>query len=253
MELQMNPVKAAFAARRPTFGLWSMLPHPLAVEGLAAMGFDWLVIDTEHTAVTVPQVMGLMQAVAGWPCHAAVRPGWNDAVEIKRLLDAGAQTLIVPYVQTADEAARAVAAVRYPPQGTRGVAGITRASGFGLIGGYVKTANEQICLIVQVETAEALERIEEIAAVDGVDGLFIGPSDLAASMGYPGEPGHPQVRRAVLDAIARISRTGRAPGLLSPDQGLMRDAVSAGSLFNGVGIDTALLFGAATALRAAWR
>lgn len=252
MDLPANPLKAAFAARRPTFGLWSMLPHPWSVEALASTGFDWMVIDTEHTAVTIPQVMGLLQAAAAWPCHMAVRAGWNDTVEIKRLLDIGAQTIVVPYVQTADEAARAAAAVRYPPHGVRGVAGLTRAGRFGLVPDYTKRADEGVCLIVQVETAAALEVLEPIAATEGVDAVFIGPSDLAASMGHPGEPGHPAVRAAVLDAVARIRAAGKAPGLLTLDAGLSREAVAAGCLFNAVGIDTALLLAAARRLRAEW-
>lgn len=248
-----NPLRALLAQDRPTFGLWCSLPHPLSVEALASCGFDWMVIDTEHTAVTLPQVMGLLQAVAPWPCMPTVRAGSLDAVEIKRLLDLGAQTLVIPNIRDADEARAAVAATRYPPEGIRGAAGLTRASRFGLIADYTATANDRIGLILQVETAAALAGVEAIAAVPGVDVLFIGPADLAASMGLPGQPGHPAVRAAVLDGLVRIAAAGVAPGVLTLDPGFARECVAAGSRFTAVGIDTELLLGAARGLAAAWR
>lgn len=249
----MSPLRALLAQGRPTFGLWSMLPHPWSVEAMASCGFDWLVIDTEHTAVTLPEVLGLLQAAAAWPCLTAVRAGSLDVVEIKRLLDLGAQTLVIPNIQSAEEARAAVAATRYPPAGIRGAAGLTRAGRFGLTADYVAGANDRIGLILQVETAEALAQVEAIAAVPGVDLLFIGPADLAASMGLPGQPGHPEVRRAVLDGIARIAAAGVAPGVLTLDAAFARECVAAGSRFTAVGIDTSLLIGAARGLAASWR
>lgn len=253
MDLPRNPFKAALAAGRPQIGIWCSIPEPGHAEALAGCGFDWMLIDTEHTTASLATVQSMLQAAAPYPTHAAVRPGWNDAVEIKRLLDAGAQTLLVPYVQSADEAAAAVAAVRYPPHGRRGVAGITRATRFGMVEGYTQRADAEICLLLQVETAEALERIEEMAAVPGVDGLFIGPSDLAASMGHPGAPDHPEVRRAVLDAIGRIRAAGRPAGILSLNPAFLREAVAAGSLFTAVDVDAAILYRHARELARAWK
>ncbi|MBC7157300.1 MAG: 4-hydroxy-2-oxo-heptane-1,7-dioate aldolase, partial [Rhodobacteraceae bacterium] len=216
-------------------------------------GFDWRLIDTEHTPCTTGMVPAMLQAAAPYPAHAAVRPGGNDPVEIKRLLDVGAQTLLVPCVQSGEEAARAVAAVRYPPEGIRGVAGLTRASRFGLIPDYTARANSEICLLAQVETAAALDRIEEIAAVDGVDGMFIGPADLAASMGHPGNPDHPAVKAAMLDAVRRIVAAGRPAGILSLDPDFLGQAMAAGTTINAVDTDTAILLRGARALAREWK
>lgn len=253
MDMPRNPFKAALREGKPQIGIWCSIPGPGSAEAMATCGFDWLLIDTEHTVTDLPTVQAMLQAVAAHPTHAIVRPGWNDAVEIKRLLDAGAQTLLIPYVQTAEEAARAVAAVRYPPHGIRGVAGLTRANRFGLVRDYPSRAHEEICLLVQVETAATLPQIEAIAAVDGVDGIFIGPADLAASMGYPGNPGHPNVRAAVLDAIARIRAAGKPAGILSLDQGLLHDAFAAGTLFTAVDIDMSILIRGARAMATEWK
>jgi 4-hydroxy-2-oxoheptanedioate aldolase len=252
MDLPVNRFKAALAAGRQQIGLWLSIPNPLTAEALATCGFDWAVVDMEHTTADPAAVQAMLQAMAPHATHPVVRPGWNDAVEIKRILDAGAQSIIVPYVQTAEEAARAVAAVRYPPQGFRGVAGLSRASRFGTIAGYIARANAEICLLVQVETAAALANIEAIAAVEGVDGIFIGPSDLAASLGFPGQPGAPEVRAAILDAIRRIRAAGKPAGILSLDQGFLPEAVAAGTLFTAVDTDLSLLLRGARGLAAAW-
>jgi len=252
MDLPRNPFKAALLAGQQQIGLWCSIPGSNHAESLAGCGFDWILIDTEHTCTDLPSVQAMLQAVAPYPTHAAVRPGWNDAVEIKRLLDAGALTILVPYVQTAAEAAKAVSAMRYPPHGTRGVAGISRASRFGAVPDYTARANAEVCLLVQVETAEALENIEAIAAVDGVDGIFIGPADLAASMGHPGKPGHPEVKTAVLSAIRRICAAGKPAGILSLDPDFLEDAVAAGTLFTAVGMDSAIVLHGARALAAKW-
>lgn len=253
MKLPKNQFKAALAEGRAQIGLWVTIPGSDNAEALAGCGFDWLLIDTEHSTVALDTVKAMLQAVAPYPVSAAVRPGWNDAVEIKRILDAGAQTILVPYVQNADEAARAVAAVRYPPSGIRGVAGITRASRYGTITDYAANADSEICLLVQVETAEALRNISAIAAVDGVDGIFVGPADLAASMGYPGNPGAEPVKAAILDAISRIRAAGKPAGILSLDQGFLKEAVAAGSLFTAVDVDQAILLRGARALVQRWK
>lgn len=253
MELPRNRFKAALAEGRAQIGIWCSIAGSDNAEALAGCGFDWMLIDTEHSTVDLTTVKAMLQAAAPYPTQSVVRPGWNDAVEIKRLLDAGAMSILVPYVQTAAEAARAVSAVRYAPQGTRGVSGITRASRFGLVDGYLARANAEICLLVQVETAEALRNIEAIAAVDGVDGIFVGPADLAASMGFPGNPGAPEVKAAILDAIARIRACGKPAGILSLDPDFLKQAVAAGSVFTAVDVDQAILLRGARALARAWK
>ena len=185
--------------------------------------------------------------------HGVVRPAWNDLVLIKRYLDIGAQTLLLPFVQNADEARAAVAAMRYAPRGIRGMGGSMRASDFGRDAAYVRDAENELCLLVQVETAEALEQIEAIAAVEGVDGIFIGPADLSASMGFPGEANHPTVRAAIDDAIRRIRAAGKAPGILVVDEARARECLALGAQFVAVGMDMLLLRQAADGLAARFR
>ncbi|WP_306046408.1 HpcH/HpaI aldolase/citrate lyase family protein [Nioella sp. MMSF_3534] len=253
MDLPKNAFKAALKAGRKQIGMWVSIPDSGVVELLAGCGYDWLLIDTEHSAMGAVDTMPLMQAAAPYPVSAVVRPGWNDAVEIKKLLDCGAQSLLIPYVQNAEEAAAAVAATRYPPHGIRGMAGTTRATRYGAVKDYATRAHEEICLLVQVETAEALGQIEAIAAVEGVDGIFIGPADLAASMGYPGQGSHPEVKAAVVDAVKRITAAGLPAGFLSLDP-VMLDAVNAaGGKFIAVDVDMVVLRREATAKAAAWR
>jgi 4-hydroxy-2-oxoheptanedioate aldolase len=253
MQLPRNTFKASLREGRQQIGIWCSIPGSGHAELLATCGFDWMLIDTEHSPVDLMTVQAMLQAVAPYPTHAAVRPGSLDPVEIKRLLDIGAQTILVPYVQSAEEARAAVAAVRYPPNGIRGVAGITRASRYGSATDYFEKAGEEICLLVQVETRRALEQIEAIAAVDGVDGLFIGPSDLAASMGHPGSPVHPDVKAAVLDGVRRIVAAGKPAGILSLDPSLLEEAVRAGTTFTAVDVDAAILLRGARSLVQKWK
>lgn len=252
MDLIKNTFKARLRAGERQIGFWNTLPDSGLVELLSGCGYDWLLIDSEHSPLDPRAVLPLLQASDSYPTQAVVRPGWNDKVEIKRLLDIGAQTLLVPYVQNAEEAQAAVAAVRYPPHGVRGVSGGSRGSRYGAIPDYVQRAEQEICLLVQVETVEAAARIEEIAAVDGVDGIFIGPADLAASMGYPGDPGHPEVRKASADAVRRIVAAGKPAGFLSADQGYVREMADAGATFLAVGVDSALMRHHAINLRKSW-
>lgn len=253
MDLPKNTFRARLMAGEQQIGLWNSLTGPVVSEALAGAGFDWLVIDTEHSLTDVPDTLAMMQAMAGYPVAPVVRPASNDAVLIKRLLDLGAQTLVVPMVNTADDARAAVSAMRYPPHGIRGVAGLTRAGRFGAVPGYIARAEDELCLIVQVETVEALAAIETIAAVDGVHGLFIGPSDLSASMGYPGQPGHAKVVAAIEDAIRRIVATGKAAGILTLDQAFARRCMALGTTFTAVGMDIQLLVQGARGLAAAFR
>ncbi|MCP5265312.1 MAG: 4-hydroxy-2-oxoheptanedioate aldolase [Burkholderiaceae bacterium] len=249
MDMPVNHFKHAIAAGRQQIGLWCTLPGTYAIEAVAGAGFDWLLLDTEHSPADPLTVLPQLQTIAAYPSSAVVRPASNDTVLIKRLLDLGAQTLLIPYVQNRDEAEQAVAAVRYPPAGVRGVSGLTRATRFGRVPGYAQRANEEICLLLQVETGEALARLEEIVSVDGVDGVFIGPADLAASMGHAGNPGHPEVVAAVEDGIRRIRKAGKPAGVLTPDNAFAKRFIEAGTVFTAVGIDAGLLARGSEALR----
>ncbi|HJU21457.1 MAG TPA: aldolase/citrate lyase family protein [Casimicrobiaceae bacterium] len=241
MDLPVNRFKHAIAAGQSQIGLWCSLSSHYALEVVAGAGFDWLLLDTEHSPNDLESLVTQLQAAAAYPATPIVRVPWNDMVTIKRMLDIGAQTLLIPYVQNPDEARAAVAAMRYPPAGVRGVAGTTRATRFGRVKDYAKRAHEELCLLVQLETREALAHVETIAAIDGIDGIFIGPADLHASMGYTGEVAHPAVLPKIEDALRRIRRCGKAPGILVGDAELAKRWIDAGSLFTAVGVDTALL------------
>jgi 4-hydroxy-2-oxoheptanedioate aldolase len=248
MELPPNAFKRALREGRHQLGLWCSLPGAYAAETVAGSGFDWLLFDTEHSPGDPLTVLAQLQAVAPYPVSAVVRPASNDAVLIKRFLDFGAQTLLIPYVQNADEARAAVSAMRYPPAGIRGVSGVTRATRFGRIPNHGKRAEEELCLLVQIETQEALDNLEAIASVKGVDGVFIGPADLAASLGHVGEPGHPKVKALIEEAIGRIRACGKPAGILTPDNAFAARCIELGTLFTAVGVDAAMLVKATEAL-----
>jgi len=241
MDLPVNPLKRALRERRPQIGLWSQLASPIAAEVLAGAGFDFVVLDTEHAPNELPSIHSQLQAMTGGTAAPVVRPVWNDAVVFKKLLDIGAQNLLVPYVQSAEEARRAVAATRYPPEGIRGVAVATRANQYGRVKDYFRRVHEELCIIVQIETRGALQRLEEIAAIDGVDGLFIGPSDLAADMGHLADSGHADVRAAIDDAARRIRKAGKIAGILTPVEADAKRWLELGFLFVAVGSDLGLL------------
>ena len=254
MDLPPNPFKRALAAGRTQIGLWFTLASNYAVETVASAGFDWILLDMEHAPNELESLLSQLQACAGYPStHPVVRVPWNDAVTIKRVLDVGAQSILVPMVSSAEEARAAVAATRYPPAGVRGVAGTTRATRFGRIPGYATRAHEELCVLVQVETAQALAELDAILAVDGVDGVFIGPADLHASLGYPGELHHPAVWPKIEDAMRRIRAAGRAPGFLTPSEPDARRVLELGAQFVAVGSDIGLLARGADALIAKYR
>lgn len=254
MDLPVNRFKAALKAGRLQIGIWNSIGGNTVPELVASAGFDWMVIDTEHAPVDLLEILPALQAAAAYPETAAVvRPAANDTVLIKRALDLGALTLMLPYVQSADEARAAVAAMRYAPEGIRGMAGVTRASRFGAVSDYAARAAEELCLIVQVETKAALDRLEEIVAVEGVDAIFIGPADLAASLGFPGQLSHPEVVAAIEDAIRRSTAAGCPIGILTLDAAFARRCMALGTSFTAVGIDLALLASAARRLAAAFR
>jgi 4-hydroxy-2-oxoheptanedioate aldolase len=241
MELPLNQFKRGMKAGKAQIGLWSSLSSHYSVEVIAGSGFDWLLLDTEHSPNDLENVVTQLQAASAYPTTAIVRPAWNDMVLIKRFLDAGVQTLLIPYVQTAEEAAAAVSYMRYPLRGVRGVAGTTRATRFGRVKDYFKHVEEELCLLVQVETQQGLDNLDAIAATDGVDGVFIGPADLSAGLGHLGDIGHPEVQKAIEDAIKRIQKAGKAAGILTPSEPDARRYLELGCLFVAVGADVGLL------------
>jgi 4-hydroxy-2-oxoheptanedioate aldolase len=248
-----NRFKAELAARTRQIGLWSGLGSHIAAEIIGRAGFDWIVLDTEHAPNEVPGLLSQLQAMALGTAEPVVRCAWNDPVLIKRILDLGVRSLLVPFVQNADEARRAVAATRYPPAGIRGVAVATRATQWGRRMDYLERANGEMCVIVQIETRAGLSEIEAIAAVDGVDGIFIGPSDLAADLGYLGRAGEPEPQAAIADAVARIRAAGKAAGILTADPAAARRYLDAGFSFVAVGADTGVLAQSAARLAAEFK
>ncbi|MCV9967345.1 HpcH/HpaI aldolase/citrate lyase family protein [Pararhizobium sp. BT-229] len=250
MPAPKNTFKAAIRQDQFQLGLWVALASPYAAEVVSGSGYDWLLIDGEHGPNDIPLLSAQIAAVARSGSHPMVRLPIGETWMIKQVLDTGAQTLLIPMVESVEQAQALVRAVRYPPHGIRGVgAALGRASHFSRIGDYLETANDEICLIVQIESRAGLAALDDIAALDGVDGLFIGPSDLAADMGFLGQPGHPKVTAAIKDAFERIKKAGKARGImtLSLDQArLYRDM---GANFMAIGTDVTLLVNATTRLR----
>ncbi|MGB7479581.1 MAG: 4-hydroxy-2-oxoheptanedioate aldolase [Burkholderiaceae bacterium] len=254
LSLPRNPFKQALKEGKTQIGLWVGLADPYVAEALASTGFDWLLIDGEHAPNDVRSVLAQLQAMAPYPVHPVVRPVIGDVPLIKQYLDIGAQTMLVPVVETAEQAARMVAATRYPPRGIRGVgSALARASRWNQIDHYVTEADEQMCVLVQVETRQGLDNLAAITAVEGVDGVFFGPADLSASLGFLGQPGHPDVQQAILDGIRHVRAAGKAPGILSADPVAARRYLEAGALFVAVGVDTSLLVNAARGLAAKFK
>ena len=263
MQTPTNTFKQALQAGRPQIGLWLGLADAYVSELLAGTGYDWLLVDGEHAPNDLRSTLAQLQAIASarqalpagdTSAHAVVRIPHGDAALIKQNLDIGAQTLLVPMVDTAEQAAHLAQACRYPPEGFRGMgSALARASRWQQYPGYIHEANAQVCLLVQAETVLAMDNLDAIAATPGVDGVFIGPADLSASMGYPGNPGHPAVQAAIADGIARIRKAGKAPGILSTTEAQARQWLDAGALFVAVGVDTILLKKAAMDLLARYR
>jgi len=232
-------------------GLFMGLGHPVSAEIMAGCGFDFLLIDAEHGLTDLPGIQAQLQAIAAYPVPCLVRPPSHDAAFIKQLLGVGVQTLLAPMVETAEQAAQLVRAVRYPPHGIRGVGtGLERGARWNAVTDYFKQTDEQMCLIVQVESAQALAQLDAIAQVDGVDGVFLGPSDLAASLGYLGQPGHPEVKQAIESALKRVRQHGKAAGVFCADPALAEPYRASGASFLALGADTGLLRSAALQLLA---
>ncbi len=253
MDMPINRLKRALQAGKTQTGCWLSLASHVSAEICASAGFDWVLVDTEHAPADLVQVHHQLHAIAAYPVQALVRAYWNDTVLIKRLLDVGVQSLLLPYVQSAEEARRAVAAVRYPPRGIRGVSASSRANRFGRVKDYFAHADNEMCLMVQVETRAALAEIEAMAAIDGIDGIFIGPQDLAADFGHLGNPGHPEVQAAMADALTRIKKAGKVPGILAFAEPDAHRWIAHGAQFVAVTSDQFLLVRESAAVAARFK
>lgn len=253
MDLPPNPFKHAIARGEHQFGLWCTLCSNIAVDMLSDSGFDWLVLDAEHSPNELPDLLTQLQAARGGTATPMVRPPWNDPVLIKRVLDIGAQTLLLPYVQSVEEARAAVAATRYPPAGVRGVTGGGRASRYGRVPGYISRAEEEICVILQVETRAALDELEAIAGVEGVDGIFIGPADLSTSFGHAGNWTGAEMQAVLKETAARLKAMGKPAGILTSDEEEARRFMDWGYTFVALGSDLGLLRRAADSLARRFR
>jgi 2-dehydro-3-deoxyglucarate aldolase/4-hydroxy-2-oxoheptanedioate aldolase len=245
MDLPVNGFKRAIASGKTQIGCWLASGAPSTAEALGCAGFDFLVVDTEHTPIDPPQMIDILRTIAGTPAQAIVRPPWNDMVMVKRVLDAGALTLLLPFVQSAEEARRAVAYTRYPPEGVRGVAGTHRGSRYGTIPNYATRAHEEICVIVQIETLTAFGELEAIASVPGVDSLFIGPSDLSASMGLLGDLGNPAVQQKLAAGAQACKRLGKPCGIIGFNPEMAKKFLGYGFSWVAVSSDLALMVGRA--------
>jgi 4-hydroxy-2-oxoheptanedioate aldolase len=254
MDMQRNLFKRALAAREPQIGLFLGMAEPYVADLVADTGFDWLLIDGEHGPNDLRTIIAQLQVLAAHPVRPVVRTRDHDPAAIKQLLDAGAQTLMVPMVETADQARALIRAMRYPPHGIRGVGtAMARAARWNGVADYFTHADDEQCLIVQIESRAALDGLAGILEVDGVDAVFVGPSDLAASLGHLGNPGHPEVRDAAARAIGQIAAAGKAAGVFSADPALAASYRDIGASFVLVGVDALLLRNAAVSLAARFK
>lgn len=254
MQLKTNAFKAALKSGPAQIGYWVGTGDPYVTEIFASTGFDWLLLDGEHGPNDLRSVLSQLQAMAAYPTHPVVRPVKGDAAILKQLLDVGVQNFLIPMVETAEQAQALVRATRYPPAGIRGVGtALARASAWKQIPDYLQRANDEICLLLQVESATALEHLDAIAATDGVDGVFFGPADLAASMGHLTDPGHPDVKAAIDDGIRRVQAHGKAAGILMLDEQRAHHYLDLGARFVAVGVDTISIVGAAKAVLGKYR
>lgn len=236
-----NPLKQALAEGRKQVGFWLSSMSPVVAEIAAGAGFDWLLIDMEHTGNDLGDVAHALRACVGGTAEPVVRVPWNEPVVVKRLLDLGARSLLFPYVENADEAKRAVAATRYPPQGMRGYAGTTRANKYGRSKDYAAHAAEEICVLVQVESPGAIQSVPEIGKLEGIDGIFIGPNDLAANSGFLGNAAAPQMKDSILAGLKRIQATGKAAGTLNYREDEAKALFAAGFNFVAVSGDVGVV------------
>ena len=241
MNLPANPFARALKSRDKQIGLWISLASNIAAEVTAHAGFDWALIDMEHSPNDYRSVLGQLQVFAGSDTTALVRVEWNDTVAVKKLLDIGAQGLLFPMIQNVEEARRAVAATRYPPKGVRGVSGTTRATRYGRVKDYLARVEDETAVLLQVETQAALDAAEDIAAVDGVDGIFFGPADIGADMGLLGNPMHPDIWARIRPVAKALMARGMPVGTLVTDPGFAAELMDEGFTFVACGLDTGLL------------
>ena len=253
MDLPLNRFKHALKSGKTPLGAWLGSGAPATAEALGCAGFDFLVVDMEHTPIDPPQMIDILRAIAGTPAQAIVRPPWNDMVMVKRALDAGAQTLLLPFVQNAEQAARAVAYTRYPTEGVRGVAGTHRGSRYGTVANYLQRAGEELCVIVQIETLDALDALPAIAAVSGVDSIFIGPSDLSASMGYLGDVAHAKVQERLAAAAKMCRSAGKPCGIIGATPDMVTRFIDYGYSWLAIGSDMGFMIGRAQEYLARFR
>ncbi|WP_170334156.1 HpcH/HpaI aldolase family protein [Ruegeria arenilitoris] len=254
MAAPTNTFKQALIKGKRVIGCWNSFAEPVAAEIMGTAGFDWLVVDGEHAPNDIRSLRDQLMALAASPSHPVVRVPVGDTALIKMVLDIGAQTILVPMVNSAEQARELVRACRYPPEGLRGVgAGAARATGYGSVTDYIQTADEQICLLVQVENRAGMAALDDILQVEGVDGVFIGPADLSTDMGFQGNSAAPEVRATIADAITRINAAGKAPGILGTNDEANQAYLEMGAQFLAVGIDVMLLAQAARALAAQWK
>jgi len=237
MDSYTNGFKHALNEGRTVFGAWLMSGTPATAEALGVSGFDFLVVDMEHTPLETHHMIDTLRTIAGTPASAVVRMPWNDMVIIKRALDGGAQSILMPFVQNAEEAQRAVSYTRYPPEGVRGVAGAHRGNRWGTVANYFKTATDELCVMVQIETMAALAKLSEIAAVPGIDSIFIGPADLSASMGHLGNIGHADVQATLRDAASQCRALGKPVGIIGANPELVTRYVEYGYNWIAIGSD----------------
>ena len=252
MQTPVNTFKQALKNRQAQIGLWLNLANPYSTEVCAGAGFDWLLVDGEHSPNDLRSILSQLHVIAGYASHPVARIPVGETALIKQYLDLGVQSLLVPMVDTPEQARALVQACRYPPDGVRGMAG-TRAARWGRYPNYGKEANAQICLLVQVETRLALSNLDAIVATEGVDGVFIGPADLSASLGHVGNPGNPEVQQAIEDTIRRVCGAGKAAGILTADTTLARRYLDLGATFVAVGLDTQILVRGTSALVAQFK
>lgn len=254
MPAPLNTFKKALAEGETLFGCWMSIAEAYTAEILSGAGFDWLLIDGEHSPNDIRSIRDQMVALKGSISHPVVRVPIGETWILKQVLDVGVQTVLVPMVETAEQARELVRACHYPPSGTRGVGyAVGRVSNFGQTENYGPTADAQISLLVQVENKTGLDNLDEILAVDGVDGVFIGPADLSASLGYLGQTMHPDMQTTILGALKRISDSGKAAGILTSDEGMVQASLDAGARFVAVAMDIALLLNAAKAVATQWQ
>jgi 4-hydroxy-2-oxoheptanedioate aldolase len=254
MKMPRNSFKLALANQQVQIGLWLGLAGAYTAELLASTGFDWLLIDAEHAPNDPCSVLAQLQAIAAYPVHPVVRPVHGSVEIIKQYLEVGVQTLLIPMVEDAEQAALMVAATRYPTRGIRGVgSALARASRWNQIDGYLIRADDEMCVLVQIESVLGLENLEAIAAVPGVDGVFFGPADLSASMGLIGKPTDSAVQAAIADGIAKVINAGKAAGSLSANRDIARNYLAQGATFVAVGVDTSILVQAASDLATAFK